>query len=212
MTQAVHRELDSDLPAREMLTRGAVNLHGLARWMIQEHGWAASEDAVVAALKRYPARQSASTLGPARAMMRHIRVDTRSRLAALAVKNDPIAVGVLAELLRSTDVAAGERLRVVSGDHGFKVIVDEDRLEHLVETLGASRAGDVKHHMTELTLQAPARARSMPGILALVTSALALRGVSIEDIADGVRQTNIYVTDKDGAVAYEVLAALTRPG
>lgn len=209
---AVKRELDSDLPAREMLSRGAVNLRALARWMIQENGWPASEEAVVAALRRYPARESASTLGPAREMMRHIRIDTRSRMSALTVRADAHASATLAEHLRALDVASGQRIRVISGEHGFKVIVEGDRVDALVDALGASRVVESKHHMTELVLQAPARARQMPGILALVTSALALRGISIEDIADGVRQTNIYVAEKNAVAAYDVLAALTRPG
>lgn len=209
---AVKRELDSDLPAREMLSRGAVNLHALARWMIRENRWTASEEAVVAALKRYPARQSASTLGPAREMMRNIRLDTRARLTALALKSDETTIEAVAAAVRATDYAAGQRIRVISGDNGLKVILDGERAERLADTLGADRVREVKRNMTELVLQAPARARGMPGILALITSALALRGVSIEDIADGVRQTNIYVAERDGAIAYEVLAALTQPG
>lgn len=212
VTRAVTRELDSDLTAREMISRGAVNLRALARWMIKENGWIASEEAVVAALRRYPARESASTLGPAREMMRHIRIDTRSRISALTVRTDAHSATVLADLLRAIDAASGQRIRIISGDHGFKVIVDGDRVGALVEALGTARVVESKHNMTELVLQAPARARNMPGILALVTSALALRGISIEDIADGVRQTNIYVAEKNAVAAYETLAALTRPG
>ena len=212
MTAAVKRELDSDLPAREMLSRGAVNLRALARWMIKENGWSASEEAVVAALRRYPARESASTLGPAREMMRHIRIDTRSRMSALAVKSDAHAMAAIAEAARTLDAQAGQRLRVISGEHGLKVIVDGDRVEALVEVLGAARVIESKHNMTELVLQAPARARTMPGILALVTSALALRGISIEEVADGVRQTNLYVSERNAVAAYDALAALTRPG
>ena len=211
VTRAVHAELDTDLPARELLARHAINLRALARWMIKANRWQASEEAVLAAIRRYRHRRDPSLFEPARQGLQRIQVASCDKMASAVLRRDALVAGVLADFLRSIEARGLDRVAVVTSPRGHKVIGSEKDLEALLQAAGTQRVLEVKRGLTEVTLLAPQPAHGTPGILALVTSAVALRGVSIEEVVDGTRETRIYVNAHDGPTTFAALTALTAP-
>lgn len=210
-SRRVRDALDHDPAALEMLSRGVVNVRALARWMIDLHGWSGSEDAVVSALRRVGDREAkVGRLDAARQALTHAHLNTRSRMCSVALSNASAVQRRLPQILQMVDFARGEKVRLVSSEQGFKVITDSSNLAKLERLVGDAAIIETKPNLTEIDLIMPAKFRETAGILALVAMSLAVHGISVAEIVDGIDQHMLFVAAEDEERAYRVLSALIR--
>lgn len=116
-------------------------------------------------------------------------------MVSVSLRNSVHVQERLSVLFSKVDTTRGERIRVMSSDQGFKVIVDQDALDRVRGVVGKDSIIDTKPGLTEIDVVIPAKARSVPGLLAVISNALAAANVNIAEIVDGVSQ-HIILVDK----------------
>lgn len=209
--QRVADAIGEDVVLGEALARGVVNHRALARWLKERYALEASEEAIVSAVRRYQVDRSRGGLfDPARQLLRRSHVNVRSSLVSAVLPNTADVQSLLPDLFRAVRTDLGQTLRVISSEKGFKVVLDEANLPLLTDIFGTGSVEQTKRPLTELSVVFPSSALSTPGILAVTSQALALQGVNIAEIVEGILQIHILVAEDDAAAAYRVLLALTR--
>lgn len=111
-------------------------------------------------------------------LLRRCRIHTRTRVATVTISAGVVELRVLAEvvagLLRDDQV-----VRLVQGARTAVLIVDEDETVRLTSRLTPAQVLGVKRDLTEVTVTGPEELQRIPGVVALLTNALALQGVNI---------------------------------
>lgn len=205
----VAERLEEDPVLSEALSRGIVNQRALARWMIETYEWEASEDSVVSGLRSYGPDERGDILEDARALLKKAHLNTRANLCSVELAGRGHVEDCIPDLFKAVDTTRGETIRVVSSPKGFKVILDEKNLDLVRKILGDEHIDHVKEGLTEIAVVIPPKGEDTPGVMALVTARLSLRGINIEGFVDGVHEEGYLVDGEDAIKAYEALAELT---
>lgn len=211
ISRLLARKIEQDSALAEVLARGVVNLRALARWLIRTNHWAATEDAVLSALRRYVASsRKESSVEQARALLSRAHLNTRSRVCLVTLPKSKGVQQAVGSLITSLDYSKGEILRLIQTERGIKVLIDETNLPKLQRAVGAS-VQSVEHNLTELNVVVSEETMQTPGVLALIFGAIASRGINVVESVSGLPEHLVFVAEKDAMDAYDALAALTRP-
>lgn len=209
IAKRVAERIHEDPIIQEALGRGFANKRALAKWLIETSDWDASLSSVVSAVRRHTPEEGEDVLTPAREVLATSHVNSRSPVCSIQLENDTRIEKALPELFDAVDPLQGQTLRVISSDKGFRVIVDEDNHKPVIEILNARLVSRVHQGLTEFSIMIPSEGWETPGILALLCGRLAMRGINIVGVVDGVYQNILLVDDADAWPAYEALAELT---
>lgn len=141
-------------------------------------------------------------------MLSKSRVNLHEGMCSVALPNSKEVQQALPKLFSRLDTTKGDRVRLSSSDQGFKLIVNEAALPMVEEVFGRTDFLDVKKNLHELNVVMPSDAKQTPGILAVITNALAAADVNLAEVVDGISQHILLVGDKDSVRAYQVLRSL----
>lgn len=208
VTEAVHDHLDSDDAAREMLAREVVNLRALARWLVDTNGWEASEEAVVSALRRYD-QLPTDVAREQQALLADATLDTRSGRRGVLLVNGPKLRRSLSGVLEELAGAGGGRLQVVEHEAGTTVIVDDARVDDVLERLGDEVVEAVSEELTELHVAFTVpEGGSATGVLGRLATILAVRDVDIVHAVGSGGEISFLVDDGEALRAYQALRCI----
>lgn len=211
VTQIVKERVEEDPVVREALDRGIVNYRALARWLIQSNEWEASEESVMTALRRCNPKEMDDAFASARRALSSTALNTRSRMCSLQLRTDPRLYKHIPSLFKAIDYSRGDTLRIISSDRGLKIIVDQRNLEKVTAFLDEDSIEHIRGDLTELSMLVPPESWETPGVLALLCNRLALKGINMAGIVDGINQLIVLIDEKDSFEAYHCLAELSRP-
>lgn len=206
VTATVHDYLDVDAPARDLLDRGCVNLRALARWLIDTHALDATEEAVVSAIRRYPAREQSRGFQAAHRILKRSHVNSRSNVCAFTLPRTARAHEKLSDLFRAIKPDRGQLLRIIEGERAVKVVFSGSALDRVEETLGRGLIQGAETDLAEYHVVHPGReAEETHGVLALMFSMLAVHRINVIDAVSGPGEYLILVADADALKTYQVL-------
>lgn len=208
VTAAVHRYLDGDGPARDLLARGVINYRGFARWLIDTCGWDATEEAVVSALRRYPRADGPTGSRAAREVLSRSQIHSRSNVCSISLPRNSRVHEKMGALFEIVDPTKGELLRVIEGDIAVSVIVSGTRVDEVREAIGEGDIRAVRQGLSEYSVLCPDKGHDTPGVLATIHSTLAVHDINVvESISVGYNLI-VFVSAEDSLKAYQVLNAL----
>lgn len=212
ITARVHDYLDADGPAREMLGRDVVNVRALARWLMRTLGIEGSEEAVVSAIRRYPRIPEGAVFQRARELLSDAQRHSSSNVCAFSLPRTADVHGQLPDLFELVDPNRGELLRVVEGLESIKVIVGGSKAEDVGRRIGSRNILDKQTDLAEHAIIPPKGTRETPGVLALVHSVVASRGISVVDSVSGGNELLLFVDAEDSLQTYRALDGLCAEG
>lgn len=210
-SQMVANHLDEDIVLRESLARGVVNFRALARWLSSTYGWRVPEETLVTAIRRYLERGNPSLFSTPRRLLERAHVNVRGGMCSMAPEAASDVFDAFRELVSVPDFSRGERLHMITGERGVKLIFDERNLPRVVKALGERGSTEVRRGLTEVSVFLPPEARNTPGVLAYLANALTLHGINIEESADAVAQFMFFVRSVDAVTAHRTLSGLMAP-
>lgn len=202
------RCIEEDLVLHEALARGIVNHRALARWLRETNQWDAPVDSINSALRRHAPAPGDDVFGRARQALRDCHMSTRSKLCMVRVDGGSSVREALPELFGRVDHTRGDVLRIMASERGFKLLLDGRNLEMVEETLGKHNVEEVERGLTELNISIAPEHWYKPGMLALISSRLAFRGISLTGFVDGIYQLILLVEETDALDAYSQIAGL----
>lgn len=205
----VRHVLERDGVVAEALSRGIVNLRGLARWIIRTEDLDATEDAVLSALRRQRRDGSDDPYAEAREILAGSHLNVRSGVTLVTAPRTKTIQEKLVKLVHLVDFEKGEILYYTHGDSGVKIVVDRANLDDVKNLLGK----DVKKALEDLaavSVVQPPEGLWVSGVLALMSQALALQRTNVVDAVWGFPEYTFFVEQEDTLPAYQALDGLIR--
>jgi aspartokinase len=178
VAQTVREYISTHPTIAAAMRSGVANTSAVARIVAKDLG-IESTDAVLAACRRYPHTQTEARQDRALArLMKRCRILTRSRVATVTVSAGIEELRILADVVSGL-LRDDQMVRLVQGSRTVVVVVDEDEVERLTSRLTPAQVIGVKRDLTEVTVTGPLELERTPGVVALLTNALASQGVNI---------------------------------
>jgi len=132
-------------------------------------------------------------------------IATRNKVADLAVENSPDIMRRIAEFASTIRTTRGESLRVTVGFRSIRVIADQKALESFRQTLRPKEIISYSNYLAEISLLFPPEARGTKGIIAKISTELALNDVNLVGIICNSPEDILLVTEADAPKALEAL-------
>lgn len=205
--EAVERHIEMDAPLADTLARGIANVRRTARWLIEEHDWDASEEAVVSAIRRYAERYPTAPLTRERKLLNETQVDIRTGLALITVSRGYTLHEGAPDLwatMRPYDVFG-----VLPSRRRFRFLVEKKSIEAVQERLPAGVVKEIVEPVAAIKLALPGSNREM-GVMSQVVGALIHRGIDVHEVVTCLQEVAMVVAGRMAVQAYEVAAALTK--
>lgn len=209
-TERVHRHLESDPTLRDGLTRGVLNLRRTARWLLDERGWDATEEAVVSALRRHSTEGDVETHAIGRRLLSRAQVSVRSGLALVTMPREFEAYEGLQRLWGKTDVQ--DILGALPGDSEIRFLIEETCLDAAIRTLGPTSLNGLARPVSGIRLFFPATEQGPNPALAIVLHALVEHGIDVLEVFTCDPECSMLVPTAQEARAQEIVWALTMIG
>jgi hypothetical protein len=197
-----------DSVVREAMARGFVNNRALAQWIIATYGLDASVASVLSAFRRLEEKGTTDSYAQARKILKNSYVNTRARRAAIVAPNSPTVHEKLPQVMKSVQYSKGESIRLLSYDDQITIIMDDSNLDKILNILGERNVEKVKRGLVELDVIIPIDAPDIPGTHPLVSNALAVRKINLEETYTGPHHEVIFVKEEDLLPAFDALSGL----
>lgn len=207
LPKQVQQIFERDGVVNEAVARGIVNYRALARWIMDVTRVEASEDAVLSAIRRIRGHPSIRPFRTAHKVVAESHLNVRSGLCQVTAPRTKHVQERLAGIFREIDFERGEILYYTQGEGGIKVLVDEANLKKVQTHLGGHILETTKH-LAAVSIVEPREGLQTPGILALLTNALALQNINIVDAVFGLPDYLFFVRQEDTLRAYQALETL----
>ncbi len=199
----VERFIEADPVIKKGLQRRIINSRALARYILEANGVDSTLDAILGIVRRYPI--SSENDNRHRQVFRDCEIATRNKVADLEVENGPDIMRRIAEFASTIRTTKGESLRVTVGFRSIRVIADQKALESFRQTLRPKEIISYSNDLAEISLLFPPEARGTKGIIAKISTELALNDVNLVGIICNSPEDILLVTEADAPRALEAL-------
>ena len=202
----IERLIEGDPVIKKGLQRRIINSRALARYILEADGVNSTPDAILGILRRYPVDNENQLAN--RQVFRDCEITSRNKMADLALENGPEIMKKIAEFASTIKTTRGESLRVIVGLRSIRVIADMKTLENFRQTLNPKDIISYSTDLVEISLIFPQEAKKIPGIIAKITTQLALNDVNLAGIQCCSPEDIIMVTETDAFRALEAIRQL----
>jgi hypothetical protein len=204
VARQVREYLEGHPAIGDAVRMGIANYSAVARRIATEIG-SSHVAAIVAACRRYPRGRGLSQReAQVRRVLRKSRIETRTKVAAITLGQ---GVDVLQRLGDVVEELLDENslCRLIQVSRGTVVIVDEDSVLRVTKELRGSQVIGVRKGLVELAVTSPESIEQTPGLLALLTGALAAQGINIVEALSCYTDTIYLLEQQDLNYAMAVL-------
>lgn len=205
VAQEVKQALGEDGVIREALRRDVINQRALARWLIDEHGWDATEEAVLSAIRRYANDVEVEVYEEAKRVLSQAHVNMRSQVGIVKMVKTQDVQEQLPQMFDLVDYTKGEALRIIQSERSVKVFVDQENVPSVLEQLDGHQVMETMRDVTEINLVLPRESKQTPGIAGMVLNTFGLHGINLLELVTGIPEVLLFVDDAEALDAYEAL-------
>jgi sulfur transfer complex TusBCD TusB component (DsrH family) len=204
ITEGVRQYIESHPTVSDAMRIGIANYSAIARRIAKEQQLLQFQ-AVLAAVRRYPEAAARSNRDEVvRRVLRQSRIETRTKIATVTVTQGIDVLqrlgDVVEELLDENSIC-----RLIQVSRGTVIILEEDSVNRVTKRLRESQIISVRRGLVELAVTSPENIEQTPGLLALLASMLAARGINIVQGMSCYTDTIFILGHVDMAAAVETL-------
>lgn len=211
MTNIVHqvwKTLDNSPSIRRCMSQGLINNTALARHIITEKKVNGNLEAVGSAIRRYKLDKYDDIFDRVNKIVSLGELSTKSRLANIAVIKDAEVQELLPKLFSIIQFNRGDVLRIIQADEAIKILVNEKNLEKVRNLLPKKKIIKIDQNLAELNIHLTPDAIKTPGLIALISTELAMNNINVMEFMSSVPEMLWFVKEKDVLKAYNVLYQL----
>jgi hypothetical protein len=203
--------VDEHPSIRRALQEDLVNFAFLARKIQGERGLR-NEEAIEIALRRYQQemRQESRSDRAVREVLRASRLEVRSRVALLRIREDTEILDRLYQIGRGLVPELRRRgvFQMFQGTRALTILCEDDLLGVLLEAIPEANVLDLKRGLSSIALRSAPSVAETPGVLAHVADALYDQGINCLETVS-VHTDSIFVFDEGDVIrGYAALSGL----
>jgi hypothetical protein len=200
----VRAYIESQPTVKQCLAMGIVNLSALARQIAQTLG-TDQEEAILSACRRFRDRGGVRKGEAAmKTVLRKSRLETKSRVSTITLGPGPTLLMRLSRTAKEL-LEEGKPLKVIQGSQGTVVILDDDSADRVLKDLKGENILSVGRGLVEISVVSPTSIEKVPGIMAYLSSALAVNGMNILQVYSCFTDTVFVMEKGDMMRAVEIL-------
>jgi len=214
MTNIVHQVwnlLDNSPSIRRCMSQGLINTTALARYIITEKKVNGNLEGVSSAIRRYKLDKYDEIFDRVNKIVSLGELSTRSRLANIAVIKDAEVQEILPKLFSIIKFNRGDVLRIIQADEAIKILVNEKNLDKVKNLLPKNKIIKIDQNLAELNIHLHPDAIKTPGLIALISTELAMNNINVMEFMSCVPEMLWFVKEKDVLKSYNVLYQLCAP-
>ena len=207
----MERIIESDGAIRKDLSRGLLNVRGLARYIQKEatrEGEDLSIEAVIGAIRRYDVGKRVAAHESTGRLFKKLTM--RNKIVDLAILNDPEITAALGRFASTIDYGLGETFRLVSGVESIRVVIDEKNLEKMKSIIPKKNIPKIVTGLAEIIVSMSGVADTTPGVVSTVTTELAMNDINMIEFMSCVPELIIVVDERDALRSYDAIEKLSR--
>jgi hypothetical protein len=222
-SEVVKEIIERDGSIKIGLARGLINARALARYIQEATSNEYTFEALLSAVRRYPVKESAANRLKLAKFLR--KVSMKNKISIITLRNRPEIQPILARFAGEIDHSGGETLRVVSTPKVVNVETDSKNEKRLTSKMMNRDIIRRRDTLSEVTVEFSDP--EIPGLLAALSTELAMNGVYIQEVysadlagstdvsgqhqekPDVIAELSFIVSQKDGLKAYQALQELS---
>lgn len=210
-SEAVRAVIERDAVIRNALARRLMNTRALARYIQVATNEKFSFEALVAAIRRYPVKETATKRKATGKLI--LKLGLKNKIVEVNIQNEPDIPGLLAKFSEEVDYGRGEMLTIVSGVRNSLVVIDSSNLDKFSKIIPKKNILGVFHNLSAVIVTVNTEAAvKTPGLLAAITTEIAIEDINILDFVSAVDEIYVMVDQKDAVRAYQALETLSHEG
>lgn len=196
VNQHVWQAIQKDPAVLQGLQRKLINIRALAKQLITEQGINGSLDSVISSIRRFPLDKTRADEQTLRNIFKDSIISTTNNVACITIPR-PLSA-VLDKL--NTPV-----MRITSGIDTVKLITEN---RHAAAIKKNFKNATIEKNLSEISVTVSPQAVKTKGVLARITSELALANINIHEILVCPPQFLIYVSQSNIVKAHERIISL----
>lgn len=206
----IERIIETDPVIKKGLERGIINTRALARYIRESDGVESSTGSILGIIRRYPLARGKS---PSQAQMfRDCELALRSKIGDLTLEVDSNVMKRVLDFADSLKTSRGENLRILVGMKSIRVIAEQRAIIQLKEALRDKAIVKFATNLVEISVLLSHEAEEAKGVIARITTEVALNDVSIRGAVCVAPEFIILVDEKDAIRAFEALQKMLSEG
>ena len=201
--------LDNDFIIRKCLFRNIISFRALSRYVIKILDLEDKNiDAVMSAIRRYKREERNSSETELKKLFSKIAVKTRSNIVDIILKKNKKNIEQLFKLYSIVDVEKGEVIRIIQGEEGIRIIIDEKNTDKFFDCFSKNDCLGIEKSLTEINLHFPLEASKTKGIIALISSSLNAEDINIIEMMSGAPELIVLIKKEDLIKALKIIHSL----
>ncbi len=203
INQHIANLLNQDVAIQNCLKRDLINLRSLARLLIKEHSLTYSLDAVISAIRRYDLEDiSLPTSIAAQKEFSQMVITTKDNVARLVLKDKAFAE-ICQDYLHKKILK--ENSRLIKSKETITLIINQKDVDQKISLFKKEDLLSTQKNLTEIRLQFGKDIGRIKGIVARISSELALRDINIEEVIYSMPDLLLYIKDDSVVSAHKAL-------
>ncbi|MBW2972988.1 hypothetical protein KY346_01195 [Candidatus Woesearchaeota archaeon] len=203
INQEVWHILRSDLAIQKDLHRKLLNTRALAKFIISKYMLRASLDSVISAIRRFQSQEKYLKEETAlQSCFKGAIVSTKNNVACITLKLRPI------DFFKKFCTAPKYTVRMTTGSGEVKVMVEQPRLIELKKIFDKDDIKKIQNRLSEITVKLSTKSLETKGVLARISSEIALANINLQEMVVCPPEFLIYVQEKDIVKAHEAILKL----
>lgn len=200
INQKVWQLMRADPAIMRNMQRKIVNTRALAKYLLSHNALETSLDSVISSIRRFPFDNYEQEQKRLRSIFKESVVSTSNNMACVTVYAAPTDV-----IARLHELGL-PGLRLVTGNDKVKIIVKN---AYVPKITGLFKKSTVEEHLSEISVTVGEEAISTKGVMAAISSEIALANINIHELLVCPPQFFIYISENDIVKAHERVLSLT---
>ncbi len=203
---AIWNLIDRDVALRKSLSKGVVNIRGLAKYFIKEQKLDASLDSVISAIRRYKEHlpKKSENLS-AYAMLKEAKVSIKTKMAMLLLKRADDVKTALGRPEKIADYQLHDTIRILEGYTTFTLVFDRKNMDKVKGIFSQKNILSQNNKVGMIEISYPPELEKTPGVFAIISGELGQSDISIVAALIAPRE-HIIIVDEDKLLkAFEVI-------
>jgi hypothetical protein len=206
----IEQIIETDPVIRKGLERGIINTRALARYLQGNDGVESSTDAILGIIRRFPVKKEEGS--DQSHIFKDCELAMRSKIGDLTLEVDSNIMKRVLEFADSLKTSRGENLRILVGLKSIRVIAEQKAIIQLKEALRDSAIVKFSINLVEISVLLSHEAEEAKGVIAKITTEIALHDVSIRGVVCVAPEFIILIDEKDSIRAYHALQRMLSEG
>ena len=203
INQQVWNIIQGDASIQKNIGRKLINIRALAKYILKTYDLKASLDAVISSIRRFDIdskykKEESSVLS----VFKDSVIQTKNKICSVTLAKE--SINYLQDILKHNF----DTMRIITGTKTFKIITEQSNLEDIKSIFPNKDMLFIDKDLSELSIIVNEKALMTKGVMARITSEIALHEINLHDFIVCLPELIILIKQNDIIKTHESIISL----